>query len=332
VWQVNTATPCNFASFVAVACNDDFCGDGLQSTVGFTANPNTTYKVQVGGFGSAPDTETGSLETVFDCQTLNCPPVVINGTLGTGDPNFPGPQTHGTSTVGRLNRNGISSTCAAPKSCLIFDTATGRAFDTYAIPNQSGQAQCVSISLTAPDTTVCNVQSNAYLTSFDPNNICTNYLGDPGLSTGVPPTPTNFSVTVPTGQTLVIVVMTTNPGETGCPYTVTVLGDLCSQFDFCVQDDNNPNRFILINSQTGDYEYHDCSKGVTVKGKGSVSIAFCKIDLVDAGPNPKKPDRSIFVEVNTCTSRGTANLKLPGSATTTNLNDVNVNNNNCKCP
>ncbi len=329
VWQVNAATPCNFASFVAVACNDDFggCGDGFQSSLGFVAQANQTYKIQIGGFAG----DTGALTINVNCTAILCDDIVINGTLGTGDPNFTGTQTHGT-TTGRLNRNGVSSSCAAPKTCLIFDTAPGRAFDTYAIPNQSGQAACVSVNLTEPANGVCNLQSNAYLGTFNPASICTNYLADPGLSTGVPPTPTNMSFTVPAGQTLVLVVMTTNPGETGCPYTLTVSGNLCSQFDFCVQDDNNPSRFILINSTNGDYEFHDCSKGVTVKGRGGVSISFCKIDLVDSGPNPKKPDRSIFVEVNSCTNRGTASLRLPGSVSTINLNDTDVTNNNCKCP
>jgi len=327
VWQVNTAQPCNFASFVAVACNDDFCGDGLQSTVQFTANANTTYKIQIGGF----DGETGSLTTDISCQTLQCPPVVINGTLGTGDPNFTGTQTHGT-TVGRLNRNGISSTCTAPKTCLIFDTATGRAFDSYAIPNQSGQAQCVSVNLSAPANATCNIQSNAYLGAFNPASICTNYLADPGLSTGVPPTPTNMSFIVPAGQTLTVVVMTTNPGEIGCPYTVTILGDLCSLFDYCVQDDNNPRRFIKINSTNGDYEFHDCSKGITLTGRGTVAISFCKIQLNDSGPNPKKPDRSVFVLVNPCTGRGDASVRIPGSVTTVNLGDADITNNLCKCP
>lgn len=327
VWQVNTATPCNFASFVAVACNDDFCGDGLQSTVNFTANANTTYKVQIGGF----DGDTGNLTTDIDCVTLNCPPVVINGTLGSGDPNFTGPQTSG-NVVGRLNRNGISSTCAAPKTCLIFDPANNRAFDAYSIPNQSGQAQCVSVNLSAPADTICNMQSNAYLGTFNPASICTNYLADPGLSLGVPPTPTNMSFIVPAGQTLTVVVMTTNPGETGCAYTVTILGDLCSQFDYCVQDDANPRRFILINSMTGDYEYHDCSKGITLKGKGTIAISFCKIQLNDSGPNPKKPDRSVFALVNPCTGRGDASIRLPGSVSTVNLGDADITNNNCKCP
>jgi len=55
------------------------------------------------------------------------------------------------------------------------------------------------------------------------------YLADPGLSSGGgPQTPTDMSFTVPSGHGVVLVVHTTNPGETGGLYTLTVLGDLCT--------------------------------------------------------------------------------------------------------
>jgi len=327
VWAVDSAQPCNFASFVAVACNDDACGDGLQSSVTFNADPNTVYKIQIGGF----DGETGNLSVDVECTEFTCEPVVIHGTLGSGDPEFTGTQASG-NVLGRLNRNGIGSSCAAPKTCNIFDPTGLRAFDAYSIPNESGEDQCVSVNLSEDSAQTCNLQSNAYLGTFDPNVICTHYLADPGLSTGVPPTATNMSFVVPAGQTLTVVVMTTNPGESGCPYTVTVLGNLCAGFDFCVQDDRTPGRFIKISSTTGKYEYHDCSKGVTISGTGTVSISFCKIQLTDSGPVPKKPDRSIFVLVNPCTMRGDASVKGPGVTTTAVLGDADVTNNNCACP
>jgi hypothetical protein len=34
-----TGAACAFAGFVNVACNDDFCGDGFQSSIGFLADP-----------------------------------------------------------------------------------------------------------------------------------------------------------------------------------------------------------------------------------------------------------------------------------------------------
>jgi hypothetical protein len=320
-----TGAACAFAGFVNVACNDDFCGDGFQSSIQFTADPGANYKIQVGGFAGS----TGTITTNIDCVEQLCPSVVINGTLGSGAPGFTGVQFSGDQT-GRLNRNGIASSCAAPKTCLIFDPAGLRKFDAYQITNQSGQAACATINLTETAGQTCNLQSNAYLNTYTPSSICTGYLGDPGLSTGSPPTPTNFSVTVPAGGTLIVVVHTTNPGEVGCTYTVTVAGNLCVQFDYCVQDDNNPKRFVQISSTTGKYKYQDCGKGLTLEGTGSVSTYFCKTELFDMGPDPKRPDRFVDVLVNTCTKVGDANIQFGGNSIT--LHDSNITNNTCACP
>ena len=222
VWQV-TGGACAFNTFVPVACNDDFCGDGFQSSVTFLAAAGQTYKIQIGGF----DGDDGTLVTNVDCTVLTCPITTINGTLGSNDPTFPGPRASGLQT-GRLNRNGIASSCATPKACAPFDATPGRAYDSYTIPNQSGAPQCVTINLSENAADTNNLQSNAYLNSYDPNNICTNFLGDPGLSTGVPPAPTSFSVVVPAGQSLVVVVHTTNPGEIAGRYTLQILGNLCN--------------------------------------------------------------------------------------------------------
>jgi hypothetical protein len=320
-----TGGACTFAGFVNVACNDDFCGNGLQSSIEFTADPGASYKIQVGGFAGS----TGSITLNVTGTEQLCPPVVINGTLGSGAPGFTGVQFSGNQT-GRLNRNGIASSCAAAKTCLIFDPANLRKFDAYKITNASGQPACATINLTETAGQTCNLQSNAYLDTYVPSSICTGYLGDPGLSTGVPPTPTNFSVTVPAGHTLIVVVHTTNPGEMGCTYTLTVRGNLCVQFDYCVQDDDNPKRFIQINSHTGAYKFTDCGKGLTLSGTGGVASYFCKTELFDQGPNPKRPDRFVDVQVNPCTMVGDAIIQFGQNSIS--LHDSNLSNNTCKCP
>jgi hypothetical protein len=85
----------------------------------------------------------------------------------------------------------------------------------------------VCVQLYVSTQTGCNLQANADLGSYDPTNICTNYLADPGLSSGTPPTPTSFSFNLPAGATVVIVVHTTNPGEIGCNYELLLDGDIC---------------------------------------------------------------------------------------------------------
>jgi hypothetical protein len=59
----------------------------------------------------------------------------------------------------------------------------------------------------------------AYLGSFDPNNLCSNWIGDSG---GSPNPEQAFQFNVDNGQTFVVVVSEVTP-DAGCPaYTVTV--------------------------------------------------------------------------------------------------------------
>src|SRR5258706_9294650 len=109
--------------------------------------------IQVGGFQGA----TGSITTHINSSVFTCPTSTIHGTLGSGSPDhafITGNQT------GRLNRNGIASSCATPKTCNIF-TATGlRAFDAYTFPNNSGADACVTTNLVVNSATG-NYQVNA---------------------------------------------------------------------------------------------------------------------------------------------------------------------------
>jgi len=146
-------------------------------------------------------------------------PSNIQGTLGSGSPDWP--SVSGNQT-GRLNRNGIASSCAAPKTCLPFDATPGRQYDAYTFNNDTGSVRCVDVMLTVITQAACNLQVNAYQNTYDPANICTGYLADPGVSSGIPPTPIAFSTNVQPGDDLILVVHTTNPGETGCQYDLTM--------------------------------------------------------------------------------------------------------------
>jgi hypothetical protein len=170
-------------------------------------------------------TDDGAAEVVRSpCPTDACPampPTLITGTLGSCG-NWPDCTT-GLQT-GRLNRNGIGSECDVPKACAIFATDPGRAYDAYVVHNGSGTTACVTSELTVITQTGCNLQLNTYLDTYDPANICTGYLGDPGLSSGVPPTVTTSCSDVPDGSDLILVVHTTNIGEIGCDYEVRLYG------------------------------------------------------------------------------------------------------------
>lgn len=101
-------------------------------------------------------------------------------------------------------------------------------------------------------------------------------------------------------------------------------------FDLCVQDNTNGN-FLLIDRTTGKYSFTSCRKGFTLTGQGTITINSCKLELRDSGPNPKTPDRSVYVLVNPCTAVATANLQVFSTGQTYTINDSNINDNTCSC-
>lgn len=319
VYQV-TGGACTFGGFVPVSCNDDFCGDGLQSTTSFTAQASQTYKIQVGGF----DGETGSLVVDVSCLELLCDDVVVNGQLGLGSPDYP--SVSGQQTPARLFRDGVPSTCDVPKACPGGFSSGSFTFDAYTFTNESNATQCVTVQY-RPNIG-CNVNAHAitYLNSFSPTNLCLNYLADVGASDDL-----DYSFEVPAGANFVVVIAANNPGGVGngCAYQFTVVGNICEQFDFCVQDDKIPGRFIKVNSTTGAYEFHECSKNITFAGTGNAGIFFCKVTVSDGGGNP--PNRSVSVALNPCTGFGNAQVRLPGAPKAINISDSNIFNNTCAC-
>jgi hypothetical protein len=145
-----------------------------------------------------------------------CPPTTINGSLSSSD----------LQQTARINRDGTPSTCSSPKSCPGTLGSGPRLYDIYSFTNSVGVSACVTIALTSGcDPNTNPITSAAYLGSFNPSNLCQNYLGDLGNS---PPAQTSYSVNVPANGTLLVNVHEINPGLLGCSsYTLTVSGFLC---------------------------------------------------------------------------------------------------------
>jgi hypothetical protein len=123
--------------------------------------------------------------------------------------------------AGRLLRDEVRSTCQAPKTCPGIEDNAARHYDSYTRTNNTNATQCVTVGIS---TTCQGTQFTfmaAYLDSFNPNNLCQNYLADIGAS----PYPHGYmSFNLPPGRSAVIVVneVTTNQG---CPqYTLTITG------------------------------------------------------------------------------------------------------------
>jgi hypothetical protein len=123
----------------------------------------------------------------------------------------------------RMFRDGVASLCAAPKVCPgVLGDGLPRHYDSYTFTNTTGSSQCVTVDADAMTCTGTNfIFLQAYLGSFDPTNLCTNYLADIGGS----PNPTgSFSFDLADGQTVVIVVNEVDP-DAGCVgYSFTVSG------------------------------------------------------------------------------------------------------------
>ena len=140
----------------------------------------------------------------------------FTGSLVAGDP---------TLTNGRMGRNAIASTCAAPKTCP-GPLGTGPFFyDTYTLKNTTGASQCVTISYVS-DGTSGDVLGVAYLGCFVKTNVCTNYLADGGSSSNAGGTPLTFSCTVPSNGILTVILTQINAP---CQhYTLIVSGLPCT--------------------------------------------------------------------------------------------------------
>lgn len=102
-------------------------------------------------------------------------------------------------------------------------------------------------------------------------------------------------------------------------------------FDICIYDERSRGSF-RFNSATGDYQMQDCRKGVTVSGRGVVTINSCKIELRDSGANPKRPDRSVTVLANPCTKVAAASVQMFSPAYAVTINDTNIADSPCRCP
>ena len=118
---------------------------------------------------------------------------------------------------GRLTRDGVASTCSTPKTCPGTADANPRHYRSYNYTNSSSSPQCITVTINEN----CGnnaLLSTAYLNTFDPNNLCANYLADMGVAGPA----FSYSFTLPARARAVIVVEE-NSANVGCTnYTLTI--------------------------------------------------------------------------------------------------------------
>ena len=138
---------------------------------------------------------------------------VVSGSIDTGDP----------TQTDRLFRSGVPQTCPPTTTCATFGDGLPHRYDEYTFTNTTGSTQCVTVDTDTACTGTNFIFIAAYLGSFDPANICTNWIGDSGSSPDIG-VPAPFQFNLDDGQTVVIVVSEVTP-DAGCAgYTVTVSG------------------------------------------------------------------------------------------------------------
>ena len=81
----------------------------------------------------------------------------------------------------RMRLNTVTSMCAAPKMiCPGYFGNSGVYYKSYCYTNESSNNECINVKLQV--SCAAQIFCAAYLNSFDPTDVCINYLADPGLS------------------------------------------------------------------------------------------------------------------------------------------------------
>jgi len=235
-------------------------GCATESAISATLTTSTAGVTIVQGSATYPDMvidASGTNSTPFQIQTsssfacgtniafnLNLTYASGNKTIPisvptcTGGPNQSIPNSTLTTAdltqADRLGRDGSPSTCSG-KACPGGGFAGTKYYKTYNFSNTGGAPACITVTINAalsnPTTDgTGDIESAAYLGSYDPTNLCLNYLGDSGvvgLGTTVPNV--SYSFTVPAQSNFVVVVNTTGT-TTSSQFSGTVSGF----FDFTV--------------------------------------------------------------------------------------------------
>jgi hypothetical protein len=123
--------------------------------------------------------------------------------------------------TGRVGHGSPASSCEAPKTCAAISDTLPRHFDQYTYTNSTGTAQCVTVRV-SQNCGDNSVRSIAYLGTYDPANLCANYLADGGAAG-----PNySYSFNLPAGGSAVVVMYENSPNIGCAQYNVSI--DSCA--------------------------------------------------------------------------------------------------------
>jgi hypothetical protein len=124
----------------------------------------------------------------------------------------------------RLGRDGQPSGCGG-KNCPGGGFPGTKRFQTYNFTNSAAAPACFTVTINAATGGAGDIESAAYLNSYDPTNLCQNYLGDSGVvGLGTTLGSASYSFTVPAQSNFVVVVNTTGTITASSVFSGTVSG------------------------------------------------------------------------------------------------------------
>ncbi len=185
-----------------------FCSGGTQVIV-----PDFTATSTVTPTSTATSTPTITPTSTPISVPTGCAAALLSfsGSITAGDP------TH----ANYVGVTGPPSSCSTPKTCPgLGGDPNPYHYDSYILNNTNSSPQCITVVVDGTGCGATALQAELYQGSFDPANLCTNYLGDSGG--GGVRGPTTMAVTLPANTALVIVVEEYNPNIGCAGYTVTV--------------------------------------------------------------------------------------------------------------
>jgi hypothetical protein len=128
--------------------------------------------------------------------------------------------------TGSLLEDSVASACGTSKTCP-GSSGTALKYVANTFVNSTGADACVTVSGTTSCTGADSVRFAAYAGSFDPSNICTNYVADSGNAV-VSGDTADFSFVVPNGAAFVVVASETAPGADCGQFCFTLASVPCT--------------------------------------------------------------------------------------------------------
>jgi hypothetical protein len=231
-----------------VALKNNGCANatGISATL-TTSTPGVTVTQGNSSYPNMPIDATGTNSTPFQIQTSNsfdCGTEIAfdltltfpNGSktvtftvptcTGGADQTIPSSvlDANDPTQADRLGRDGQPSGCGG-KACPGGGFPGTKRFQTYNFTNSAAAPACFIVTINAATGGAGDIESAAYLNSYDPTNLCQNYLGDSGVvGLGTTVGSASYSFTVPAQSNFVVVVNTTGTITASSQFSGTVSG------------------------------------------------------------------------------------------------------------